>query len=150
MTRLADLAKIHIGAAELGWRSPDDDAEYRRQLFAVCRVKTASDLDEPGRLRFIAHMRQCGWRPRPGRKVRKMAGSATAGQLSLIRHLWARLAAAGQVRHGDESALRRWVRGQTGGQVDAPEFLDRRAAASLTERLKLWCARLSIDWENGQ
>ena len=151
MTRRADLAKTHIGAAELGWRTKLDDDEYRCQLFAVCRVRSAADLDEPGRRRFIAHMRQCGWKPKASASMKKKAkapGQASDEQLHLVRHLWSCLVRAGQVNHGDEAALRRWVRAQTKGKFDAIEFLDSATAVRLIERLKKWSARCEIDCEH--
>jgi phage gp16-like protein len=150
MTRKIDLAKIHIGAAELGWRSVDDDAEYRRQLFAVCRVQSAAELDEAGRQRFLSHLRQCGWHARKSAaaKLQRASTQATTEQLQLIRHLWGCLARSGEIVAGDETALRRWIRGQTKGKADALEFLDRWTARALTERLKKWCGRLDLDWRD--
>lgn len=151
-TRNAELARIHIGAAELGWRSANDDDEYRRQLYAVCRVSSAKDLDQAGRRRFLDHMAACGCRFRgqgKRRRGRQPGGRVSPAQLDLLKHLWGCLHRAGQVRHGDDQALRRWVVGQTKGRVDAPAFLDAATAGTLIERLKGWCDRLGVDRHDG-
>lgn len=54
--RRAALAKIHLGAKQLGW----DRATYEDVLWTVARVRSSADLDAAGRARVIAHLRACG------------------------------------------------------------------------------------------
>ncbi|WP_275100124.1 regulatory protein GemA [Sedimenticola hydrogenitrophicus] len=69
--RRTDLAKIHMGAKQLGMdpadKSPDSD--YRRMLWTQARVNSSADLDAHGRAKVIAHLRQCGARFSAPRKA---------------------------------------------------------------------------------
>ena len=58
--RRRELAKIHIGAKQLGM---DDDA-YRDMLFTVARVRSAADLDAAGRQQVLDHLKACGFKPK--------------------------------------------------------------------------------------
>ncbi len=78
--RKAELARIHIAAADLGM----DRDTYEQMLFTLCRVRSAADLDAAGRqsvmdhLRGLAHHRR--WRSEyPGRPHN--ADSADRGPL---------------------------------------------------------------------
>jgi len=64
--RRAELAKIHIGAKELGM----DDDTYRGMLRAVAGVDSARDLSADGRRRVLAMMRVRGFEPRSPRQGR--------------------------------------------------------------------------------
>lgn len=63
--RRRELAKIHIGAKELGM---DDDA-YRDMLFTVARVRSAADLDAAGRHEVLDHLKACGFKPKRGKRT---------------------------------------------------------------------------------
>lgn len=60
--RHVDLAKIHLGAKQLGMDTTDKDphSSYRVMLWTAARVRSASELDATGRARVIAHLRACG------------------------------------------------------------------------------------------
>ena len=58
--RRRDLAKIHVGAKELGLSRED----YEALLWSVGRVRTSKDLDAHGRRAVIEHMRSRGFRPK--------------------------------------------------------------------------------------
>lgn len=58
--RRRDLAKIHIGAKELGLSR----ADYECLLWTVARVKSSSELDAHGRRKVLQHMRSRGFKPR--------------------------------------------------------------------------------------
>jgi len=55
--RRAELGKIHIAKKALGL---DRDA-YEDVLWAVCRVRSAADLDSTGRFKLIKHFKSLGW-----------------------------------------------------------------------------------------
>jgi phage gp16-like protein len=65
-TRRRELAKIHLAAKQLGM----DDDTYRDMLWAIARVRTAKDLDEPGRRRVLDHLKASGFKPKPGSNPR--------------------------------------------------------------------------------
>lgn len=92
--RRAELAKIHIAAKQLGL---DRDA-YEDMLWAVARVRSAADLDEPGRRRVLDHLKAVGFKARPGAQPRpgrphNLASSERGPQLGKIEAL---LATAGR------------------------------------------------------
>lgn len=51
-SRNRQLGSIHMAAKRAGL----DDAGYRDMLWAVARVRSAADLDFPGRMRVIDHL----------------------------------------------------------------------------------------------
>ncbi len=67
--RRSELARIHIGKAQLGL----EDDTYRAMLWSVARVHSARDLDAAGRRAVLNHLRARGFRelrprsPRHGR-----------------------------------------------------------------------------------
>lgn len=143
-SRNADLAKIHIGAVQLGMIDGPDDSAYRDMLWAVARTRSAAELDAHGRARVLQHLRRCGWRATYQRKSR---GSA---QSRLVRSLWLRLRDAGVLGDASERSLRKWASGQLHGDesdaVAAPiELLTPAQLRQLIESLKAWLARLGID-----
>ncbi|MDD3082769.1 MAG: regulatory protein GemA [Desulfobacterales bacterium] len=56
--RQKELAKIHIGRKELGL----DEGTYREMLQNIAGVSSARDLDKPGRLAVLDHMKACGFK----------------------------------------------------------------------------------------
>ena len=69
--RTAELAKIHIGAKQLGL----DGDSYREMLQAVAGVRSAADLDAAGRRAVLEHLRRCGAQgPRRRRRVPEYPG----------------------------------------------------------------------------
>lgn len=132
--RRRDLAKIHIAAKDLHLT---EDA-YRTLLESVAGVTSAADLDADGRREVLACLRRLGWEPRGGPRRRAHAGPA-GPQAAKIAALWGALHRAGKVRHGDASALRRFVLRMTG--VEALEWLTARQANAVIEALKSWLAR---------
>jgi phage gp16-like protein len=117
-------------------------------LWSVGRVRSAADLDLAGRQAVLAHLVGCGWRdtgtsrPRPYKK---------GSQAALIRHLWTRLAQAGQVQDGSDRALRAFVRSQSAPHHpqrigwDDPRLLPRSVAGQVIEHLKQWCERAGVE-----
>lgn len=137
--RNAELAKIHIAKQQLDM----DDDTYRDMLWSIGRVRSAKDLDLPGRDAVLAHLRACGFkgvnrRPSPYKK---------GSQAALIRHLWTELARAGIVHDTSDRALRAFVKAQTaphdpnGQGWDDPRLLPREVASLVIEHLKRWQAR---------
>ena len=57
--RRRDLAKIHIAKKQLCM----PDVVYREMLGNIAGVASAADLDEHGRLKVLAHLKNCGFRP---------------------------------------------------------------------------------------
>jgi len=137
--RNRDLAMIHIAAQQLGM----SDETYRDMLWSVGRVRSAKDLDLPGRDAVLAHLRACGWKDARRRPSPYKKGS----QAALIRHLWTELARAGAVQDVSDRALRAFVKAQSaphdpnGQGWDDPRLLPRPVASAVIEHLKKWCDR---------
>ncbi len=76
-SRQTELAKIHIGAKQLGLSKDDGDPEngklssYESMLWTVARVHSSADLDEFGRKKIIDYMIKCGVKFRPKKKQHK-------------------------------------------------------------------------------
>lgn len=77
--RAHELSIIHRGAAEVGFRTGKDDprrGDWEDWLFTQARVRSAADLDEPGRHAVIQSLKRLGanvWipaaqsaKPKPG------------------------------------------------------------------------------------
>lgn len=87
--RRGELAKIHIGAKQLG----GDKEAYRDMLEAVTGKRSAGDLDAAGRRKVIEHLESCGAkferprrearRPRPAPEIRELLKKVDA---LLINH----------------------------------------------------------------
>lgn len=143
--RNIELAKIHIAAQQLGM----DDDTYRDMLWSVGRVRSAKDLDLAGRQAVLSHLVGCGWRDTAHQRNRP-SPYKKGSQAALIRHLWTRLAQAGQVQDDSDRALRAFVRGQSAPhhpqQVgwDDPRLLPRSVAGLVIEHMKQWCDRTGV------
>ncbi|HEY4145211.1 regulatory protein GemA [Pinirhizobacter sp.] len=144
--RNGQLAMIHIAAQQVGM----DDSTYRDMLWSIARVRSAKDLDLAGREAVLKHLAACGWKDarRPaGQRPTYKRGS----QAALIRHLWTRLAEAGEVQDGSDQALRAFVRGQSApyhpgkSGWDHPNLLPAWVAGKVIEHLKQWCDRADVD-----
>lgn len=144
--RNIELAKIHIGATFLNLIQPCDDSAYRDMLWAVARVRSAKDLDDAGREKVLAYLRNSGWvdTSPPTR------GQGPKPQVQLIRKLWAALGDAGHLDSPTETALRAFVKKQSAPYhpqkfgYDAPELLPSRVAQRVIEHLKQWCRRTGV------
>lgn len=88
--RNRELAIIHIAKQQLNM----DDESYRAMLWACGRVKSSKDLDYPGRVRVIDHLKKCGFQvdqtkgkaAHPGRP-HNMNSEARGPQLSKVEAL---------------------------------------------------------------
>jgi phage gp16-like protein len=131
-SRPKELAMIHIAIKDLNMA----DDEYRALLKTVCGVDSSAKLDMAGRLRFLDHLKRCGWKPKTtdGKPHRKLAPAPAK-----IYSLWQQLHAAGKVENRAFKALEAWVKAQTG--VDKLEWLNAAQAGQCIEQLKLWLAR---------
>ena len=98
-SRLKELAKIHIGAGQLGF---DDDA-YRDFLYSVSGKRSSADLDERGRRKVIREMRRLGVEFHPAGKRPLSGGPEKRPLLGKIRAL---LADAGRPEEYAEAILR--------------------------------------------
>lgn len=126
--RKRELAAIHVSKAQLGL----GDDEYRDLLFAVARVRSASELDWTGRKRVLDHMK----------KLRRAMGKPDRGgdgQVRHIRFLWHRLHELGAVANDSTPALQTFVKRQTG--KSALQWLSTAEARSVIEGMKQWVAR---------
>lgn len=145
--RNIELAKIHMAAASLGMIQLGDDSAYRDMLWSVARVRSAKDLDNAGRDKVLAYLRNCGWvDSKPF--VRRARGAKP--QVELIRSLWAALGDAGKLESPTDSGLRAYVKKQSVSYhpqkigYDAPELLPPMVAQRVIEHLKHWCRRTGV------
>lgn len=140
------LAMIHIAAQQLGM----DESTYRDMLWTIARVRSARDLDDAGREAVLKHLAACGWKdPRHAIATRR-APYRKGTQAALIRHLWTRLAQAGEVQDSSDKALRAYVRTQSAAHHpqrlgwDDANLLPRSVAGKVIEHLKQWCERSGV------
>ncbi len=132
--RSSSLAAIHIAKKALGW----DDDTYRDVMAQVCGARSAGDLDEPGRQKFLAHLQVC---------QRRAAGPAVKGAPRrpwTPRHFrlwaaWQKLADAGRAQQRDRAGLNGWVKAQAG--VDDVSWATQEQLDMLIERAKAWLNR---------
>lgn len=131
--RKRDLASIHLMATKLGMDTADksSSSDYRQMLKSVAGAYSASDLDERGRFRVIAHLRAC-----LGTPVKRTGQSLGGGgsQQELIERLWAELAAAGVVRSAAPEALAAFVQRVAG--VGHLRWLTAASGSKVIEALK--------------
>lgn len=128
--RRRDLAAIHVAKKQLAM----DDDTYRAMLWSVGRVRSAGDLDYPGRKAVIDHLRKCGFRPPPRRS------SARDPQSKKIVALWLELRDLGALRDSSEKALNTFVEERVG--VKAVQWLSSDQASEIIEQLKAWARRV--------
>lgn len=145
--RSRELAKIHIGAKQLGLIRDGDKDEYRLMLFSIARVRSAADLDAAGRQRVLAHLRKCGatfTRPKGSSKYKR------GSQAAYIRFLWSRLNQAGEIRDGSDRAMRTWCKRETAKYhpeevgYEVPQMMPAAVASKVIEQLKQWCDRAGV------
>jgi len=129
--RRAELGKIHIAKKELGL----DDDTYRDILWAVCRVRSAADLDSQGRFKLLAHFNYLGWKPARSKRPKMDAQSRK------IWSLWYQLKDAGLLANASAKSLRTEVKKLTGR--DDLRFCDSEQKNMMIECLKKWLARES-------
>lgn len=131
--RRRDLASIHIAKKQLGM----EDDSYRHMLWSVARVRSAGELDFPGRKAVLAHLKACGFTP-------KRVGASDPLSRK-IRALWLRLKARGALRDPSEKALESYVEHQT--SVKKLQWLSSEQAAQVIESLKAWERRVAAAQE---
>lgn len=127
-TRLIKIAQRELGI---------DDDTYRAMLWAVARVKSASDLDWTGRKKVLDHLKASGF------KVRKAPANRNASEPTYrkIRSLWSEMHAAGIITHDSDSAVQAYIKRLTG--VDDFIFLNGHQISTVIESLKLWEKRVT-------
>jgi phage gp16-like protein len=85
--RRVELAKIHLGAKQLGMDLADKnpDCDYRRMLWSVARVRSSSLLDKFGREMVIKHLARCGATFKKGREKRPRPPASKEALVAKIR-----------------------------------------------------------------
>ena len=75
--RRAELAKIHLAATQLGMDTSDKglNSEYRAMLFSVAGERSAAKLDDQGRRAVLEHLRNCGFKATPRKRVAQHPGT---------------------------------------------------------------------------
>lgn len=135
--RRAELAQIHMGAAELGMDTADKNeaSEYRSMLWTCARVHSAADLDFAGRRKVIDHLKSRGWKPARS----KPAKHGEDRQAKKALALWLELRDQGVIQDASNKALAKFCSDVTG--VERPEWCNNKQAAALIEGLKAWLKR---------
>ncbi|MCU7842175.1 MAG: regulatory protein GemA [Candidatus Thiodiazotropha sp. (ex Troendleina suluensis)] len=143
--RKNDLAKIHIGAKELGMDPHDKDpgSAYRTMLWNVANVRSSADLSATGRQAIIDHLKSRGWKP--------LSRGGSSRQAGLIYHIWNKLADADVVHHRE--GLSSWLQSITrsghpqGIGWQKPEFMPIKMRSKVIEQLKEWAKREGVRWK---
>lgn len=88
LKRKADLAKIHLAKKQLCMTEED----YRAMLQGQSGVNSASELDDQGRQKVLAHLRRAGFLAKPGSTAqRPQRPTPAADKLPLVRRIRAQL-----------------------------------------------------------
>lgn len=127
---------LHVGRRELGM----DEDTYRQLIANVTRDParnssaqlTLQELDL-----VLDRMKAAGFKVRKGGHQRRQAEHPTARK---VRSLWLTLRDRGALRDASETALNRWVLGETG--IEQLAWLDDAQTHLVIERLKKWIKRL--------
>ncbi|MGP8434112.1 regulatory protein GemA, partial [Paraburkholderia fungorum] len=108
-----------------------------------CNVRSAGELDGPGRQRYLAHLKKLGFRLT--RKSNSGTGRTLAhdAESRKIRSLWLTLHELGAVRNPSEDALAAYVKRTV--HVDALQWLNGRQAEVVIESMKKWAMRYLPD-----
>lgn len=146
--RRAMLAKVHLGAKQLGL---DDDAR-RDLLERITGRRSSADCSDAQLDLVLAEFKRLGWKPvaQPGRSpkadaapskaVRRPADSPVALK---ARALWISLWQLGVVRSSTEVALEAFAKRQLG--VESLQWADAGKAFRLIEALKAMATRAGWD-----
>ena len=130
--RRAMLAKVHLGAKELGL---DDDAR-RDVLERVTGRRSSADLTDAQLDAVLAEFRRLGWAPKTKTGPAKRVPSPFEGK---AKAMWTSLWNLGAVRSGDQRALEAFGRRQLG--VDRLAWADQGQGYRLIEALKAMAER---------
>lgn len=140
-----ELSAIHIAKAGLGL----SDDEYRDVMQATVGARSAADLDDAQRRRFLAHLDarlRAGGIGRKGDPITKGRPKWSPRQRRLWS-LWQQLADANLVADRRREALAAWVRRQT--SVDRMEWLTDPQLDTVIEAAKLWLRRAADSLRSG-
>lgn len=132
--RRADLAAIHVAKKALGW----DEDTYRDVMAEVCGERSAGDLDEAGRRKFLAHLQACQRRA-SGKADKVSQRRPWSPRHMRLWSIWQKLADAGRVQHRDRKGLNGWVKAQAG--LDDVSWATQEQLDLLIERAKAWLNR---------
>lgn len=137
-------AQIHIGKQQLGL----DDDTYRALLKSATGKTSSADMNIVDLHKVVEAMKQRGFKVR-----RPKAGKSTSSRLSnkngtpadlldKLKAVWRDMGKDEILRDASDAALRSYVRRQTGGDFEAPEFCDNATLIRLIESLKQWQKRV--------
>lgn len=141
--RRAMLAKIHLGAKELGLR----EDERRDVLERLTGHRSAGDCTDAQLDQVLAHFRTLGWKAKPAAQPAARSGAApkprrqpaTSPVAMKARAMWLSLWNLGVVRQSSEAALEAFAKRQLG--VDRLQWADEGQAYRLIEALKAMAER---------
>lgn len=104
--RKKELGMIHQAAAFLGLIKDGADDLYREVLQNVCKVKSAADLDQPGRRMLLAYFRGKGWGKQDfGKRPNNFSAPDRAGMMSKIEAILADLKLSWDYAHNMAKSL---------------------------------------------
>ena len=147
--RRAMLAKVHLGAKQLGL---SDDAR-RDLMFRVTGRRSAADMTMNQLDHVLSEYRRLGWKP----EQRQAAQSRPAGRRAppadhpvarKARALWLGLHRLEAIQNPSEQALEAFAKRQVG--CDAMRFMDQAQGFKLIEALKRMAGRAGWDQDVGQ
>lgn len=126
-----------IQVAKRALRLSDDD--YRAILREYGGVDSAKELVKEDRAYdlVVTRFRQLGWTStqyEKGYRRNRHSGWATAGQINLIRELWAE-----NMPDADEDALQTWIRNRF--KIENLRFVPLQKAQKIIGALRLWQER---------
>jgi len=129
------IAQVHIGKQQLGL----DDDTYRALLKSATGKTSSAGMNVTELHQVINAMKQRGFKTRP---LKTSAKKAPADLLDKLKAVWGDMGESGILRDTSDAALRSYVRRQTRGQFEAPEFCSNATLIRLIESLKQWQKRV--------
>jgi phage gp16-like protein len=134
-TRNSQLARIHVGAKQLGL----SDDVYRDFLERVSGKRSAGDLDAAERARVLDEMDRLGFKRTAG-KGPKRTSQPDSPQVRFCRGLWVEIKHLGGLHDPSERALQKFAKRITG--VDNLSWMRPSDLNKVIQGLLAWRARL--------
>ena len=99
------------------------------------------------------YVKSCGFKPTKRKQTKNTSENISFAEISLMTHIWLRLAAAGVVKDQSKKAMQIWAHNQAikfipKNSHSTIEFYPKWLGQKLIEQLKRWAKRCNVEWEH--